>query len=278
MNRREALARAKLFAIFFGLVLSFFIIRIIVSPADPIGFALLAGSSAAFLFLALFSRRNERLSKYWQVFFVFFIVSIVPLSWGILPVVIAEQFGLAPDAAVLNFLLLNWLLIVAPIIILTKVSGGDMGSIFLKRGNLKLGLILGIIGFVVAFVLAVPLANSFYAGENITFIGVLPLMPLIFVAIFANASLEEVSFRGVILKKLEPHLGRTASNIFQAIIFMLAHLLVGYARFPLVFIAFTFFIGLLFGYLMTKTDSIIAPILVHAGGDVAIFMVLLTNG
>ncbi len=271
------MVRAKLFAIFFGLVLSFFIIRIIVSPADPIGFALLAGSSAAFLFLALFSRRNERLSKYWQVFFVFFIVSIVPLSWGILPAVIAEQFGLAPDAAVLNFLLLNWLLIVAPIIILTKISGGDMGSIFLKRGNLKLGLILGIVGFVVAFVLAVPLANSFYAGENITFIGVLPLMPLIFVAIFANASLEEVSFRGVILKKLEPHLGRTASNIFQAIIFMLAHLLVGYARFPLVFIVFTFFIGLLFGYLMTKTDSIIAPILVHAGGDVAIFMVLLSN-
>lgn len=277
LSRRERLLRVRLFAIFLGLVFLVVIVRLSISVTTPIGFALHTGLGAAFLFLAIFSRRNERLSKYWQVFFAFFIFSIVPFSWGILLAVIAEQFGWSPEISGFIFLLLNAMLVIIPIILLTKISGGDMGSIYVKRGDLRLGLILGLSGFVVFFVTAVPVSTSFFTGEDITFAGVIPLMPLILVAIFANASLEEFWFRGLLLKKLEPLLGRNSSNLFQAIIFSLAHLSVAYTRFPLQFLAFTFFMALFLGYLMMRTDSILAPILIHAGADVPIFMVILSN-
>jgi len=94
---------------------------------------------------------------------------------------------------------------------------------------------------------------------------------LIFV--LANGFMEELLFRGLFLRKFEPFLGATASNLLTAIVFTLAHMQVGYVA-PaeiLKFLAIIFPLALAFGYVMQKTDSLWGSALFHAGSDLLIF-------
>lgn len=108
--------------------------------------------SALFLVVALWFRYDQRWSKYWQIAFAFFIASVVtPISvlsdnWvqtilGWFAVTVDTSKGLAIEKKC------EMLLKVVPILVLVKLSGGDLGSIFLKCGNLKVGLGVGILVF-----------------------------------------------------------------------------------------------------------------------------------
>ncbi len=53
---------------------------------------------------------------------------------------------------------MSTLVIVIPIVLLTRFSGNDMGSIYLQKGRLRLGLIIGLGTFLfcVILILAFP--------------------------------------------------------------------------------------------------------------------------
>jgi len=80
-------------------------------------------------------------------------------------------------------------------------------------------------------------------------------------------------FRGLFLKKYEPLLGADLSNFLQAILFSLAHFLWPFTfPFALIYLIITFFLGLGFGAVMQKTDSVLAAILFHAGADIPVIL------
>ena len=108
--------------------------------------------SAVFLTISLWCRYDQRLKAYWQPAFALFIASTaIPISALLTPwnrmvlswlsVSIDSSQGLAIDKV--------WEVLVktTPILVLVRLSGADLGSVFLQRGQLKLGLGIGALVF-----------------------------------------------------------------------------------------------------------------------------------
>jgi uncharacterized protein len=77
-------------------------------------------------------------------------------------------------------------------------------------------------------------------------------------------------------------LGNGLSIFLQALIFSLSHSVAGigitqYTTYISVLVGATFILGLVLGYFMRRTDSIIGPILLHAGTDIPIFIGIFSN-
>lgn len=222
--------------------------------------------SLFFLIVSILSFKNARLKKYFLVIFAFFIASLVfflQTPWA---------SGTTIENIVLNKFL-STLVIIIPLIILTKISGSDMSSIYLQKGNARLGLVIGVATFLIFLVTAVPVSIYLFGGQNITLEQLISLSPWILAFVFLNGIREELLFRGLFLKKYESFLGVDTSNVLQAIIFSLAHLsLMQFTPFVLIYHVLIFFLGLAFGAVMQKTDSVLGAILFHAGSDIPVII------
>jgi membrane protease YdiL (CAAX protease family) len=173
-------------------------------------------------------------------------------------------------------------IIVSVIILLTKASGSSLSSIFLKKGNVKLGVIVGLAGFLVFAVTSVPVAEYMFQGQNLNFDRVIAWIPWIIPIVLLNGVREELLYRGLFLRKFEIVLGARTSNLLQAIIFSLSHSVAGigvntYTPFIWALVVFTFSLGLAWGYIMQRTDSIIGSVLFHAGTDIPVFIGIFSN-
>ncbi len=102
--------------------------------------------------------KSSRLGKYWQIVFALFILSMAAsLDW-VLGSFLFDSLHIS-DAVPAGWALakLNDCLVIVSVVIgFTLLSGGSLGSIYLHKGNLKLGLIIGVIAglrvFAAAFV------------------------------------------------------------------------------------------------------------------------------
>ena len=89
--------------------------------------------------------------------------------------------------------------------------------------------------------------------------------------------MEELWFRGIFLKSYETIIGRNASIFVTAIIFGTPHIFATY-DFPgggIVFGLVVFILGLIGAYWMFKSDSMVGPILFHAGYDLLVIVPIL---
>lgn len=238
--------------------------------------------SAVFLAAAVWLKRNERLTKYWQVAFAFFIASFAFLftlffsGLGLSDVVLGS-FNLTTSTSqgIAIAKLYETLMIVVPIIVLTKLSGADLGAIYLKRGNLKWGLGIGTL---VLFNFASS-AFLFFATRyaNVDKLGAAVLWGTVFA--FANGFMEELWLRGIFLRRFEPLLGVSGTVLLTSIVFSLMHVGAVYVT-PVAIpfmLAYALTLGLACGYLMMKTDSIWGATLIHAAADLFLFIALLAN-
>jgi membrane protease YdiL (CAAX protease family) len=270
--------RAGLFILFlfFGLLL--FVVFSHMRPTlpesiDPVGRIILI---AVFLTASILSRRSRRLEKYGQLLFAGFIASLamaidyyLPSRDGwlrLLHVSLKTPAGIAIDK------LDSSLIIIFTVILLTRISGQSLGSIYLKKGNLKQGLIVGGLAFVAAAAGSIPVSGLFFGGRNLRLDTVLSWAPWIVIFIAGNAFNEELLFRGLFLRKLDPFLGRFCSNLVIAIPFALHHSGVSYTPDALMFLAILLPLALAWGYLMQKTDSLWGSVLFHAGMDIPIVL------
>lgn len=231
--------------------------------------------TVAFLLIALCFRNKERIGRYFQVTFAFFVVSLVTLLNSLLPLP-----GSSSGPTVKGYLLqqiLSTLVIVIPIALLTKVSGNSMGSIYLQKGRLRLGLIIGVVPFlffvilILAFPAGLKYASMFFSiSEEMTYEQILSLMPAVVVYVLLNGLKEELWYRGVFLRKFETFVGAWPSNILTTLVFAASHVGVSCTPAILIFLGMTFVLGLVGGYIMWKTNSIIGPALLHAAMDITI--------
>jgi membrane protease YdiL (CAAX protease family) len=68
--------------------------------------------------------------------------------------------------------------------------------------------------------------------------------------------------------------GAKLSNFIQAIIFCTIHLSVAYTPEPYFFVILTFFLGLAWGYVTQRTDSLLGSVLFHAGTDIPVILAI----
>jgi membrane protease YdiL (CAAX protease family) len=236
--------------------------------------------SAVFLVAALWLKRNARWKRFWPIAFAYFTASVVypitlqlseytyvALSW--FKVTDATSQGIAIAKVY------EMILVVIPILVLTLFSGADLGSIFLRRGNLKVGLSIGAL---VVFNFAAS-AFLFFATRFTSMANLSAALVWGLVFSLANAFMEELWLRGIFLKRFEPLLGIGGSILLTSLVFALFHGGVTYLT-PIAvpFIVLnTFTLGLACGYLMMKTGSIWGAVMIHAASDLFLFIALLAN-
>jgi len=139
--------------------------------------------------------------------------------------------------------------------------------IYLSKGKLALGLLIGFLTFIL-FGLFALLSNKqsiepAFISKNLVWI-------LLFV--FSNAFMEELLFRGILIKSLNNFLKPVWTIVLTAIVFAAAHLQVTYTPDVLFLALIVLILGLIWGYLIYYTKSIIASVLFHAGGDLLIII------
>jgi len=247
------------------------------------------GLTLILLLLAVVMQRVPRLRIYWKIASALFLASAanaVNLSLGNFLGPIFHLSG--EDMRFLAFDKLSQAIpIVLTIILLTLWSGDDLGSLFLKKGNLRQGLKFGLISFaifaVIFIVIVVVQANGpktqglFASGISVN--TVVSAIPWILMFCFVNSFMEELWFRGVSLGKLTPVLGRSASIIVTALVFGSTHAAATYIT-PIQMLLFAVIViglGLVNAYMMLKTDSIWGSVFFHAGYDLLVILPLLAE-
>jgi uncharacterized protein len=248
--------------------------------ADPVNNYLWRLSvSVILLVLALLARRSKRIEKYWQLLFAMFILSTaLSLDW-VFGKFLYNSLHLS-DAEPIGWMyekLHEVVLIVCVIIVFNKLSGNSLGSIYIQKGNLKFGLLIGGIAFLVSVAGSIPTAELLFKGYDLTVAKVLPWAPWILIIVLANGALEELLFRGLFLRKLEPFFGKFLSNLLIAIVFTVLHKGSTYTSSEFIFLGILTPLALVLGWIMQKTDSIWGSILFHAGMDIPVFLGIFSN-
>lgn len=145
-----------------------------------------------------------------------------------------------------------------------NLTAADIG---LKKNNLLkyilLGTLIGLCTGPIEYLVLKPAPT--YPVFELKYL----IRDLLYMTFFVGVA-EEILFRGIIQNDLVNIFGKIPAIIGQAFLFGVMHMT---WRSPLEII-FTFFAGLLFGILYTKTDSLTAPIVFHGVNNTVLVAVL----
>jgi len=238
--------------------------------ADYLGRAALI---AILLAAVVTATRNERLEKYHQVLVGLLILTVavsLDLIFGRYLIKYLNVTDTNPTGWAMQKLN-EGVIVISAILVLNKTAGGNLNSLYIQKGNLKLGLIIGLITFLLAALGSIPMATLFEA-QNLTLAKITPWIPWLLIFVLVNGAMEELMFRGLFLRKLEPFVGKFLSNFLIAFVFTGLHGTVSYSADNLLFVAIVFPLALAWGYIMQKTNGIWGSILFHAGMDIPIML------
>lgn len=264
--------RAGIFTLFLLLSLAVYFVSVTFAHALPTGPAavirlLMAG---AFLAVGVRLRRRSPANQLWKGFYALFAATLALFvswwlsDWGYRALGLSLES--APGLAVAK--LSSAILTVGVILVAVRAVGEDPGSVLLQRGNLRLGVGVGVGGFGV--LTALGLLQAFGSGVGApTLLAVAPWVALF---IFANGLLEEILFRGLFLERLRPLVGAWPANLLTAIAFTAAHAQVGYAPEMAVFLVILFGLALAWGLLIQKSQSVLGSAIFHAGADTLVVL------
>lgn len=172
----------------------------------------------------------------------------------------------------------NEFFVVAVVVIaLTQIMGGRLSDLYIQKGNLKLGLLIGLGTFLVAAATAVPTAKFMFNLDTQALSGYRDWLPWLLIFVLANAAMEELLFRGLFLKRLQPLMGMFLSNFMVAFVFTGLHQAANYTSQMTIFLVVVTLLALLWGYIIQKTNALWASVLFHAGMDISILLGIFTN-
>jgi membrane protease YdiL (CAAX protease family) len=219
-------------------------------------------------------RKSPRFEKYGQVLVgLLILAAVVSLDW-VFSVYVMDKLGLTGRTP-MSFALIKLnecVVVVVSVILLTRLAGGSLGSIYIQKGNLKQGLTIGLISFLVCVAGSVPMALLMFKSGDLGLVRILPWIPWLLLACLANGAQEELLFRGLFLGKLQPFFGKFMSSFLIAFVFTFLHKSVGYTLNDFAFLLVLVPLALAWGYITQKTDSLWGSILFHAGTDIPVFL------
>jgi membrane protease YdiL (CAAX protease family) len=223
--------------------------------------------------LVMVVRRSRHYEKYWHVIYGLLVLTIaVSLNWIIANYLIYQVgVGDTTPAGWALQKLNEGLVVISVVVLMTKLSGSSLGSIYIQKGNLKQGLIIGLTTFILAALGSIPMATLFNA-QDLTLDRIIPWIPWILIFVLVNGAMEEIMFRGLFLRKVEPFYGKFISNLMVAVVFTVIHRAATYTTDPVLFLVILFPLALAWGYVMQKTEAVWGSILFHAGMDIPIIL------
>jgi membrane protease YdiL (CAAX protease family) len=166
-----------------------------------------------------------------------------------------------PDALLVSINAVYFAILLVPVILAMKGTGQNIGSIDINLKNkgrmLALGFILSLVYLVVSVFVA-PSVGGDFAGFSSSLVYGFILYTIVGFS-------EEVIFRGYIQTRLVAHSGTFTGLMGTSLLFALYHFPVtafqfsGVALDGLISALLRFPMGLLFGYMMVKSQNIISP-------------------
>jgi len=214
--------------------------------------------------------RTESLSRWRSVSLAFLAASIAFLVAWWVSNPLMELFRLTTDSvpgiALMKFF--DALPIVVTIILVARLGGVKPADLYLRKGKVKAWVVVGGVSFSAFAVLFLLQASK----QDIPADRLVAYAPWILLFVFCNAFMEELHFRGLLLKPFEQLLGRHAANLCIALFFTLSHAPVQYAPDIGVFLAILLVLALAWGYVIQKTESLWGSVLFHAGADLMIIL------
>jgi membrane protease YdiL (CAAX protease family) len=231
--------------------------------------------SAAFLVAALILRRKEATKPYSHIAYAFFIGMFVIFMTSLTLGMRASLLSGIPYGSVRYEVfskIFEAVLVVAVILILNALWGQSLGSLYIRKGRLALGLFIGIC------LMLINTATGIVTGAALGTSGAVLIARLPWVLLFslANGLMEELWLRGLFLRRVAAVVGIGASIVVTSIIFTVMHAAAAYMD-PIQTILFQVILlpmALLLAYLMHKTDSIWGSVLYHAGSDAFMFYLM----
>jgi uncharacterized protein len=259
-------------------------------PPNILQAIVLASLSALLLLFAMLAKRSRTLNRYWEIpfaFFTFTLAGVLGDQGGYIQKMLAQNvlhtlptannpLGSTIIGSVLAQLVSTACLVI-PVILLTKLSGNNLNSIFLAKSNKLWPLLVGIAAFVLFYLVGFSgRAQRFFPNHGVTHAQYLALTPALLILVLCNGLREELWFRGLFLRKYGKFLSPFSSNLVSAVIFTSFHVQIQYTPSLLPFLLITLILGLVLGYLMQKSGSVLASLVFHAGSDIPIFLIYLS--
>ena len=147
------------------------------------------------------------------------------------------------------------------------IAGYELKDLYIAKGRLVVGIIIGFSAFVLMGFFAIYNAKQ---SIELTFLTKNLVWILLFV--IANGFMEELLFRGIFLKQLNISFRPIWSITLTALVFGISHMQVTYTPDVLIFVGIVSILGFIWGLLMYYTNSLIASVLFHAGADLMIII------
>jgi len=270
---KAGLRRAGLFALFLvgGLAVFAFGVDYHTRFWTNTSGAFKVGLSALFLVTMLALRRSERGRAYWPVAFALFAASLTnvatwylagPLQRWLLGLV---GVSLGTPQGIMWGKLVDVVLRLAPIFVLVWLVRDGLGSLYVRKGNLKWSLTLGALAL--ANLLATSVAVAASRGGDLAV--VFASLPWWCAFALMNAFMEEVWYRGLFLERVQPHVGAAGAIWLTSLVFASSHLFATYVE-PseaLIFGVITFTLGCAWALLMQKTNTLWGSVVFHMAAD-----------
>jgi membrane protease YdiL (CAAX protease family) len=227
-----------------------------------------AVTAIVFLAAAVAAFQFPRWKTYWLVLFACFTAALSLLMATQFGHYGLEIFSLAPatPAGIAVGKLSETVIVLFFVLILAVAARSDLASVYLARGDLRRGFTVGLAAF--AVLLAAGVVRALVGGVGPG--RLVAWAPWILVWVLAKAFVEELLYRGLFLKRLEPILGARPANALTALVFAGTYTASGFASNAPVFAAIAFVLGLVWGHIIQKTDNLWGTWLFHAGAEVAI--------
>jgi len=272
-NWKAGLQRAGLFALFLICGLAVFVFGVDYHTrfwTNTSGM-FKVGLSALFLVVMLVLRRSERGRAYWPVAFAFFAASSANVAtWYLAGPLQRWLFGLLSlsvetPQGIMGGKLIDAVLRLAPMFALVWLVRDGMGSLYVRKGNLKWSLTLGFLAL--ANLLATSLVVAASTGRDLSVVAA--SLPWWSAFALMNAFMEEVWYRGLFLERVRPHIGAAGAVWLTSLLFASSHLFVTYVgpSEALIFGAITFTLGCAWALLMQKTNTIWGSVVFHMAAD-----------
>jgi hypothetical protein len=229
--------------------------------------------------LSLAAKRWAKAQALWPLLSGLFIMAVaVSLTW-IMANYLIDNLGLSSkDPRGFALLKLNDLLVIGiTIICMSRCMGFSFSDLYLQKGKVKLGLLLGVGTFIVAAATAVPSGQFLFKLDPANLAGWQNWIGWLLLFVLANGFMEELLFRGLFLKKLEPLLGEFFASLTIAVVFSALHFGVGYTSDKWMFQVILLLLAMAFAAVMQKTRSLWPAALFHAGMDISVMLGIFSN-
>ena len=209
---------------------------------------------------------------------LFIMVVAVSLTW-ITANYLVDNLGLSgKDPRGFALLKLNDLVVISVTVIgMSRCMGFSFGDLYLQKGKVKLGLLLGLGTFIAAAATAVPSGQLLFKLDPVKLAGWQNWIGWLLLFVLANGFMEELLFRGLFLKKLEPLLGEFFASLTIAVVFSALHFGVGYTSDQWMFQVILLLLAMAFAAVMQKTRSLWPAALFHAGMDISVMLGIFSN-